>query len=224
MRIFFASILVAVALAACSAHSNTSTASPSPTSPITFPLYDGSSVVASHTFAVTVDRANLRTYGPVFPAGTGIYTDRELIAENAASFDDLSRWIARLTANPPAGYVASPDRSNFVQAQAQMAADGIDFAVFEPQGAQPGGDVLVTVIDPAVVGARAGLAMGVIANYRSLPPVLRDAVDARVKKEYGMTASELIDPAMPIGQALAAFEAVKDSGQRAIVVVDARKQ
>jgi hypothetical protein len=223
MRVVLSVVLLVGALSACSAHSTTSSASPGPATSA-FPLYDGSSVVATREFPVTVDGTYAATYPAVFPAGAGAYTDREVIAQSNAGFDDLSRWIDQLSANPPAGYVVAPNVDAVKSARAQIVADGIAFAVFEPTDRSKDGDVVVTVIDPAVIRAQFGMAMGLIANYKALPAMFRDAADVRIKKAIGMTGSELIDPSMPVGQALAAYDAVKDSGQRAIVVVDARKR
>ncbi|HVS46932.1 MAG TPA: hypothetical protein VMS32_09715 [Verrucomicrobiae bacterium] len=223
MRVSTALVLVAAVLAACSGRSGSS-GTPSSANPLGVPLYGGSVVVGARAFPITIDRANVNNYPAIFDTYGGKYIDREIIATSDASLDTLSDWLSGLSANPPTGYVAMPDNGDIERARAEALPYGFAFALFKRQDAGKGGALVAMAMDPAILNAHAGMAMGLIDHYRSLPAILRAAADAQLKQQTGMTGSQLIDPAMPAGAALAAYDAVKSSNQRAIVLLDARKQ
>jgi len=58
----------------------------------------------------------------------------------------------------------------------------------------------------------------------SLPAMLRGPIDSQLKTRVGMSATEMLDPGSPLGAALAAYNDVKSTDQRALVLVDAAKQ
>jgi hypothetical protein len=223
MRVLVSLVLVAAVLAACSGRSGSSGTQPT-ANPLGVPLYDGSVVIDAHAFPITVDRANVKNYPAIFDAYGGKYIDREVIATSDASLETLSDWLNGLSANPPTGYVAMPDSSDIEQVRSEALPYGFAFALFKRQDAGKGGALVAMAMDPAILNAHAGMAMGLVDHYRSLPAILRAVADVQLKQQTGMTGSELIDPALPAGAALAAYDAVKSSNRRAIVLLDARKQ
>ncbi|HEY5258512.1 MAG TPA: hypothetical protein VIJ12_09070, partial [Candidatus Baltobacteraceae bacterium] len=126
--------------------------------------------------------------------------------------------------NTPPGYAVAPLDGSTDEALAQARSYGIDFAMFTQTDRGRTHGLLVLTMDPTMLDARAGAAMGVIDRYRSLPAILRDPVDGQLKAQFGMTGSQLLDPNAPLGAALSAYDAVKATHQRAIVLIDAQKR
>jgi hypothetical protein len=109
-------------------------------------------------------------------------------------------------------------------ARQQAQHFGIDFVPFvkDENGRKVG--YLVVAMDPASLDKHAGPAIALISKYQALPGPLRGAADQQLQQRIGMSASQLLDPASPVGAALSAYNAVKSTNQRAIVIVDAAKQ
>ncbi|MDQ2992356.1 MAG: hypothetical protein M3R30_05995 [Candidatus Eremiobacteraeota bacterium] len=232
------SVLIAIAvlaLAACSGNAGSSGhiasagASEAPaaaaTNPTDFPLIEGATILATKSFSQTVDASKIKTGGAAFSQGSGTYAGEQVIAKSDKSLEDLAIWLAAQTKTPPAGYTAlSASGAQVDQAHATAKKYGIDFAAFQnvENGKKHG--VLLIAMDPAVLDAKLGPAIGMIQKYASLPDMFKGPVDAQLKSRFGMSGSELLDPGSPLGAALAAYSEVKSTDSRAIVVVDAAKQ
>jgi hypothetical protein len=65
--------------------------------------------------------------------------------------------------------------------------------------------------------------LSLIDKYSLLPQSFRDPIDQQAKARTGFTVSQALDPSQPIGAALAAARALRDSGQRGVVLVDGAK-
>jgi hypothetical protein len=217
MKRALAAAVVALFLGACSHEggSGASSASPGaspvaqPTSPIAFPLYAPSTVIASRSWRQRVgDRAA---------------SGQEVIAESPASLDQLTSWIHGLSANPPAGYDVSASGSGMESAQRHAAELGVDFQIFTHDVDGKPHALIVVALDPAVFDAKAGPVLGWIDKYQMLPRSLREPIDAQAKERTGFTLSQALDTSTPIGAALAAAQKLRNSGQRGLVLIDAVK-
>jgi hypothetical protein len=63
-----------------------------------------------------------------------------------------------------------------------------------------------------------------IEKFKLLPQSLRDPIDAQTKRQTGFTLTEALAPDTPLGAALGALDALRDSDERGIVLLDAVKQ
>ena len=216
----FSLVLTASILAGCQ-HKPATTAT---TDPIAFPLYDGSTLIAVRNFTQTVDTSKLTADTGVFATGSGTYAGHQVIAGSDASSEQLQEWLDGERMNPPPGFADAPLNGDMDEALAQARSYGIDFAMFTQTDRGRTRGLLVLTMDPTLLDARIGAAMGVIDRYRSLPAILRDPVDSQLKTQFGMTGTQLLDPNAPLGAALSAYDDVKATHQRAIVLIDAQKQ
>jgi len=227
-------IAALVALAACSGNagsSSSSTTAQQPASssapaaaanPTDFPLIDGSTVVAEKPFTQKVDPSMVGK-SAAFSQGAGTYAGTQVIAKSDKSLADLATWLAAQTSKPPAGYTAL-NASQMAQAHATAVKYGLDFAAFTKGDGAAKHVVLLVALDPGGLDKRLGPAIGLIDKYASLPAMIRGPIDAQLKQRTGMSGSEMLDPGAPLGAALSAYNDVKSSGSRALVLVDASKQ
>jgi hypothetical protein len=193
-----------------------------PKNTIDFPLYPGASVIASHEYAQSVQAANAGN-NSVFASGNGTYTGHEIIAASGAAFDDLSAWVSRLNAAPPAGYTALESGTN--ASERMQAHDyGLDYATFQTREGGKRRGLLVIVMDPQRVDEKFGRVLGMIARYRSLPQFMRSPIDSEAKARFGMTISQAMAPDSPVGAALAALNEFEHKNTRGIVLLDAVKR
>ncbi|HTU69914.1 MAG TPA: hypothetical protein VMF11_06295 [Candidatus Baltobacteraceae bacterium] len=185
-------------LGGCS-QSAQSTSSPSPqaTNPIGFPLYTPSTILRARP--------------------------HEVIAESPASMDQLDMWLQGLTANPPPGYAVAASGSSMDAAHTRAKAMGVEFQIFTHAIDGKTHALVVVALDPSTFEAKAGPILGLIDKYPMLPPILRDPIDQQAKERTGFTVSQALDPAQPIGAALAAVRAMRNSGERGVVLVDAAR-
>lgn len=233
-RSAFVALAAALALAACSGNSGGSEnaagtgvgASPSaaPTDPTDFPLYAGSRIVVAKNFTQTVDASGLKAGGGAFSQGSGTYAGHQTIAQTDATMAQLSAWLTSTSQSPPQGYSVPSHGEAITQARAKAAAFGVDFAPFlkDENGTTVG--FLVIAMDPQTLDRKLGPAIGLLENFRAMPAMMRGPIDKQVQARIGITATQALDPASPLGAALAAYDDVKSSNDRAIVVVDASKQ
>ena len=213
----------ATSAAASSAGAEANGAAPSPaaTNPTDFPLYDGATIVGTHPWSQAVDVSQVPGGAKMYPQGSGTYDGNQVIASTSASMADLDQWLHRLDAKPPQGYVVVASGSSMDQARQQAQRYGLNFDAFRKPG---GANVVVVVLDPATMNRTMGPALNMLEKFRTLPDVMRGPIDAQVKQRTGMSATEALDPAAPLGAALAAYDQVKSGNGRAIVVVNATKQ
>jgi hypothetical protein len=235
MKSRLALAVVAIALlAACSgggnAQSNSSqgtaqnAASPAAaaTNNTDFPLPDGATVLAAHDWSKTVSGSS--GGGGMFSQGAGKYSGHDTVAQTSESLADAQTWLKGLVAKPPKDYTVVPSSSGIDEARKHAAAMGIDFSAFQHtvDGKKQG--VVVIVMDPKLLNEKAGPMLGLIDKYKMLPQGLRDPIDAQAKARTGYSVSDAVDPAQPIGAALAAITQLSTSGDRGIILVDATKQ
>jgi hypothetical protein len=235
------SALIAVAvlaLAACSGNAGSSgqnattgaaaagaPAAATAANPTDFPLVDGATVIASKNFSQTVDASQVKGGGAAFAQGSGTYASEQVIAKSDKSLDDLATWLAAQSKTPPAGYAAvSASGSSMDQAHSMAKKYGIDFAAFTKTVDGKKHGLLLIAMDPAGLDKKLGPAIGLMEKYASLPAMLRGPIDTQLKTRTGMTGTEMLDPGSPLGAALAAYNDVKSTNQRALVLVEATKQ
>jgi len=208
-----AALLLCVAACSQSAKStSSSSAAPSPqaTNPIDFPLYSGSTVLSA------------RDWHGARASGTSV-SGREVIAESSASLETLEGWLHQVSANPPAGYTVAVSGSGTDAVHRHAQAMGLQFQVFSHQEGGKTHGLVVVVLDPAAFESKAGPVLSLIDKYSLLPQSLRNPIDQQAKARTGFTVSQALDPSQPLGAALAAARALRDSGERGVVLVDAAK-
>jgi hypothetical protein len=222
VRAAYVPLALAIALTACSHGGPQSSASPAATNPIAFPLYQGSTVLSTRDWSAEVREAQ-STDRAFFPGGEGRYGGHEVIAETGATMGALEAWLQSLGSTPPQGY-ALAGSSGLEQARQRMQGLGLDFRVFERgMGAQRHA-LVVLAIDPQIFRQRTGPVLPLIERYRSLAKFLRAPIDAQAKAQLGFTVTQALDPATPLGAAIAAIGTLKSANERGIVLVDAVKQ
>jgi len=155
-------------------------------------------------------------------AGASV-SGREVVAESSASLDALEAWLHDMSVNPPAGYTVAVSGSASDAAHRHAQAMGLQFQVFSHQEGGKTRGLIVVVLDPATFETKAGPVLSLIDKYSLLPQSLRDPIDQQAKARTGFTVSQALDPSQPIGAALAAARALRDSGERGVVLVDAAK-
>ena len=156
-------------------------------------------------------------------AGSTAVSGREVIAESGATLGTLESWLHDVSANPPQGYSVAASGSSVDAAHRHAQAMGLQFQVFSHQDNGKNRELIVVVLDPSTFEEKAGPVLSLIDKYDMLPKSLRDPIDAQAKARTGFTVSQALDPAQPIGAALAAARTLRDSGQRGVVLVDAVK-
>ncbi len=205
--------LLLAAVTACSqstqSHSQGS-AGPSPSPAATnatgFPLYAESTVLASKAW----NENN----------GSQHYTGVEVVAQTQATMSQLNTWLKSVSANPPPGYSVAASGSGVEEAHSRARAMGVDFQVFEHSVNGKRHGLVVVALDPTVFDQKAGPVLGALTQYKKLPQMFRDPIDAQIKARTGFTASDALEPNTPIGAAVAAVDQLRSSGQRGVVLVD----
>jgi len=195
----------ALLLAACSGQQ---AAAPSPTpsplrNPLNVALYPGAIIIGVHSFRQNVMVQQTRR--SIFEGGAGTYDGTEVVEASDAAFSKLSSWVHHYGTHP-----AGPEQGY-----------GFDYALFERGSGRTTHGVLVIVMDPKMVDRQLGSVLEMIGNYRSLPAFMRGPIDQQVKARVGITLSDAMDSASPIGATLAALGDFEQRNSRGIVVIDA---
>ncbi len=228
MKFRYAALVLAVLTACSHGSTTTSGAGSSPetaaSNPVDFPLYAGSTVVATRDWQATVGAATARNQRSIYGQGAGSYAGHEVIAQTSATLPQLESWIDAFDRTPPLGYDVALKGSALDEARLRANALGLAFGSFEKAIAGKRRTVVVIAIDPAQLDAKAGSFLSLIGKYKMLPAVFRDPIDAQAKERTGFTVSEALDPNTPIGAALGALSTLRSSGQRGIVLLDASKR
>ncbi len=206
MKFRLFAVLALAVIAACSGHSTSEKATPTPgATSIAFGLPTGAKLLSSHDVV------------------TPHFVGHDLIAASAQSLADLSGWLTSMSATPPNGYTAD-DPSHLSELKKRIEPYGIRAAAFVHQvNGQPHG-VLVLVFDPATVREKAGILVSLASKYRALPPMLRDPIDTQIKKQSGMTGTELLAPSNPIGAVIESLDTLKTANERGILIIDGTKK
>lgn len=221
-----ASVVTLAVLAACSNNAGTTsraTPAPSPTNATGFPLADDSTVLTARDWQETVSAEVAKNAQGVFGGGPGKYAGHETIARSTKSMPELESWLRDVQKTPPAGYAVALRGNRADEARGRMRDMGIDFAAFKRDVNGKRHDVVVVALDPSTIDTKAGTMIGLIGKYKMLPQGLRDPIDAQAKRQTGFTISEALSTDTPIGAALDAFDKLRASGERGIVVLDAAK-
>lgn len=221
-----ASAVTLAVLAACTQHAGTtsqSTPAPVPTNATGFPLYGGSELLAARDWQETVSADVAQHAQGVFGEGAGKYVGHETIAKTPASMPELEAWLRDVQKTPPAGYTVVVSGNRADEARGRARQIGIDFAAFKHDVNGRRRNVVVVALDPTTIDTKAGPMLGLIGKYKMLPQGLRDPIDEQAKRQTGFTISEALSTDTPIGAALDAFDRLRATGQRGIVVLDAGK-
>ena len=210
--------LSALLLSACTAqHAAGPRPTPTPLrNPLGIPLYAGAAVIAVQPLHQVVSTPQKQD--SVFAGGAGTYDGVEVLAVSDATFGKLSSWVRRLAAHPPAGYNRSPEMSG---AHAQTQGYGFDYAALERGRGKATHGVLVIVVDPKRVNQQLGSVLDIIGKYRSLPGFMRGPIDDQVKQRLGISLSDAMAPASPIGATLAALDDFGRRNARGMILIDA---
>ena len=230
----FAALAALLAVTACSGNKSAGASgdaaaqggSPAaaPTNSSDFPLYQGATVISSKDFSQKVDASSVKMAGGALSQGSGTYAGHEVVAETNASLDDLAKWLTAAQTTPPQGFTIPAGGAQVASAREQAKKYGIDFVPFvkDENGKKHG--YIVIAMDPATLNTKLGATIVMIEKFRSLPDALKGPIDTQLKQRIGISGSEALDPASPLGAALTAYDEVKSTNSRAIVVVDAAKQ
>lgn len=208
-RTFLCAFPAAFLLAACG---GVQQAAPSPTpspvlrNPLNVALYPGAEVIAVRSFTQIV--SSEQTKGTVFAGGAGTYQGQEVVAATGAPFKKLASWVRHFGAHGPG------DTQRY----------GFEYAAFERGTGKGTHGTLVIVMDPQIVNRQFGSVLDLIAKYRSLPEFMRAPIDQQVKQRIGITLSEAMQPASPVGATLAALGEFEQRNSRGIVIVDAARR
>lgn len=199
--------LGACLLAACNAqHAAGPRPTPTPMrNPLHFPLYAGAKVIAAQPLH----------------RSAGLYDGMEVLAISNASLGALSSWVRRLEAHPPAGYTRSAELS---EANAQIQGYGVHYAAFQRGRGKAAHGVAVIVMDPQTVNRELGSVLDIIGKYRSLPGFMRGPIDDQVKRRLGISLSDAMQPASPLGASLAALDEFQRRNARGIILIDALRR
>jgi hypothetical protein len=227
IRWFLALAAAMVVAVGCSTQQNaTQGASPPPPplrNPLDFALYPGANIISARAFTQNIIVQNGNSSQSIFRAGSGTYAGREVIAASSASFGELSSWVERLAASPPAGYSAIETGLN-PQATVQARKYGVDYVTFKKKEGTHTRGVLVVVMDPQQANKKFGRVLNMIAKYRALPAVMRAPIDNEAKARLGMSITEATAPDSPIGAALGALDQFEHRNSRGILIIDAAKR
>lgn len=185
--------------------------------PSNFPLYPGSVVATVVPISSKQMLAAMRASDPHadLPAE---FRGNEVIAENGAPARRLSAWVHQLEAHPPLGLRYVPQHSRNT---APRDSSGRDLETSVELDAPDGNrTVYVIVADPRQLRAALGPMFTLIANYSSVPGILRGPLDDQSKKQFGYTVTEMLDERSPVGAAISTVKRLQNADRRAIVIVD----
>jgi hypothetical protein len=217
-------LLVPVACSGGSGSGGAASPSPQASNTIAFPLFDSSSVLASHSFSQTVSANGKGGLNDMLGQGAGKYDGHEVVAGTLAVMPALEAWLHDLQEHPPAGYTVAAS-GNGVEAVRERTRDmGLDFAVFQNTVGGKTHGVIVLAVDPKTLDQKAGPVLGMIGKFKLLPQSLRDPIDAQAKKQTGFTVTELTQPNTPLGAAVDSLDELRTFGGNGIVLIDATKQ
>jgi hypothetical protein len=83
---------------------------------------------------------------------------------------------------------------------------------------------MLIVFDPKKVADHLGPAMEVLDQYDKVPAFMRGALDETIKKQVGLSVSDLTSPNTPMGMIVYAARNWRNEDTRAIILVDATRQ
>jgi hypothetical protein len=240
-RFTFLLIVVAAIAAGCSKQGGGVNGGNQPTS--SFPAYSPSTVV---TVGKYDDSAEVTNFGSNFFDNSGpdeykpFMGVQELI-KTSATLDDLNAWLQKLVQSPPQDLSAT-DNTAARESTSSPAPDsssspgpGVNqqfvdmLKVFglvpsEFWSKDRGRVVMLIIMDPKRVADHLGPTLAVLDQYDKMPGFMRGGIDATVKKQTGISISDLMNTNTPMGMIVYAARTYKTEDTRVIILVDAQRQ
>jgi hypothetical protein len=195
----------------------------------TFPLYSPSAVttVGKYDDSQEVTKLGSSFFGEGPDAYKPFIGSQELI-KSSASLEQLDAWLVSLMRSHPQELYASQaaDRESGA-AKDNPFRDALRVFGLVPSefwSKDRGRVVTLIVFDPKKVAQHMATAITVLDQYEKVPGVFRGALDATIKKQAGLSVSDLTDTSTPMGMIVYAARNWKDEDARAIVLIDATRQ
>ena len=185
--------------------------------PIDFPVYPNSVTVAAAAFDQAEIAAALKKNGQGSDRDITPYKGNEVLLRSPATLSQLESWVGKLRESPPAHLkLNSDDSSGDKQLMDEWGVRAVSLESGDKRH-----QVFVLVMDPKRVYDKIGPVIDLADKYKALPPMLRGGLEEQVKKQTGVSISQMLDKSNPVGMTLWGVKELKGSGQRAIVLLDA---
>jgi hypothetical protein len=187
--------------------------------PVDFPVYPNSIAVGAASFDQAEMVRTIKKNNPNQDTQMTPYKGDEVLLRTPASLSQLESWLGKLRASPPQRLIVETGDSSDAQITNEWGAQGMTLRTPDK-----GREVFVLVMDPKKVYEKIGPAIDWIDKYQNLPPMLRGGIESQIKKQLGISVSEMLDKSNPVGMTLWGVKELHNSGQRAIVLLDAVKE
>ena len=205
----------------------------------TFPVYQPSTVFSSGKYD---DSLEVTRFGSSFfgagPTAPYPYVGTQELIKTDASLADLESWMKKLGQAPPEGLVRGQGVTDQEQGSANSATSPPNntnapfLAAINAWGLVPylfwntehNRVVMLFIMDPKALATHMGPTLGLMDEWEKVPAIVRGGIDATLKKEAGLSASDLMDPSTPIGMIAYVAHNWKDQNTRAIILIDATRQ
>jgi hypothetical protein len=151
------------------------------------------------------------------PTANTVQRDKD--SSQAASPAPAETGSPSASASPASGQTATPMEDPFANTFQTFGLVPIGF-----YSKDRGRVVLVMVMDPKAVADHLGPTMDLMDQYEKLPALMRGGIDDLIKKNTGMSISDLMNTNTPMGMIVYAARNYKNEDTRAIVLVDALRQ
>lgn len=192
--------------------------------PIAFPMFDGANVLSAHQWHRTITAQPGIADHAVFEQGAGTYDGHDVVAGTQAFMPTLEAWLGDLSAHPPSGYAVAVTGNGIDSVRTHTRQLGFDFQAFTNVESGKRHGVVVMVVDPQVLDDKAGSMLQLIGRLKYMPKIIRDPLDAQIRRQTGFSLDDATNPDTPVGAAIAALGELQDFGGRGIVLIDAVKQ
>lgn len=195
----------------------------------TFPLYSPSTVttVGKYDDSEEVTKLGSSFFGEGPDAYKPFIGSQELI-KSSASLEQLDAWlVALMKSHPQALYASQTAEQQTSAAKDNPFRDALRVFGLVPSefwSKDRGRVVTLIIFDPKKVADHMGPTMAVLDQYDKVPVVFRGALDATLKKQVGLSVSDLTNTSTPMGMIVYAARNWKDEDTRAIVLIDATRQ
>jgi hypothetical protein len=210
----------------------------------TFPVYSPSTVatVGKYDDSNEVTKLGSSWFETGATANHPFIGTQELL-KTSASIDDLDAWLVKLDQSPPTDFTPNetPEQgTSAAPATGQPATpepspsptenpirDSLKIFGLVPSeywSKDRGRVVMLIVFDPKKVADHLGPTMEVLDQYDKVPAFMRGALDETIKKQAGLSVSDLTSPNTPMGMIVYAARNWRNEDTRAIILVDATRQ
>jgi hypothetical protein len=207
----------------------------------TFPVYAPNTMVTAGKYD---DSLEVTRFGSSFfgsgPTAAYPYVGTQELLTTSASLSDLEAWVKKLNQSPPPGFLPGQGLTDQEQGVATPApgASGMQepsgqfLSVVNSWGLVPysfwnkehNHVVMMFLLEPKALAGHMGPTLALIDEWNQVPPIVRSGIDATLKKQAGLSASDLMDPSTPMGMITYVARTYKDKDTRAIVLIDATRQ